>query len=93
MSAFGIPLRDSAAQVLRNKGQMAFGERLTKQGVTAHKGQEGAIKLMIQLRSRDYSYRMIAAELDRREIPTKTGNGQWKATTVMKICKRPQKNL
>ena len=47
---------------------------------------------MVQLRSKDYSYRKIADELNRSEIPTKTGNAPWKATTVMKICKRASKS-
>lgn len=88
MKAFKIPLRDCTEQLRFNKGQMAFGERQTAQGVIPHKGQEDVMGIMIKLRSKDYSYWKIADELTRRGIPTKNGNRQWKAATVMKICKR-----
>jgi hypothetical protein len=89
---FGTPLREPSEQLRFDKGQMAYGERHTKVGVIRHLGQEEVVGLMIQLSSKDYSYRKIADELNRSEIPTKTGNAPWKATTVMKICKRASKS-
>lgn len=92
MKDFGIPLRDNKSALRFNKGQMAFGERHVRAGVISLQKEKGVIDLMIQLRSKDMSYWKIAAELTRRGIPTKSGNKQWKAATVMKICKRVRKD-
>lgn len=93
MKEFGIPLRDRDTALRLNKGQLALGERLTRQGVVCHRGESETIALIVKLRSKDYSYRQIAAELTRRKIPTKNGRQEWAAATVMKIGRRAAKSI
>lgn len=88
MREFGISLRSYEKTLALSKGQIAFGERKTGEGIIDHKKQKEVIALMQRLRAKNLSYWKIAEELTNRGIPTKNGNHVWKAATVMKIIKR-----
>lgn len=90
MREFDIPLRSYDKSLENNKGQMAYGERQISEGIIEHKKQQAVIALMLRLRTKNFSYWKIADELTSRGIPTKNGNSQWKAATVMKIIKRAE---
>jgi hypothetical protein len=93
MREYGIPLRSYDESLAMNKGQIAYGERQTNEGIIYHKKQNEVIALMLRLRAKKYSYWKIAKELTDRGIPTKNGNSHWKPATVMKICKRASLQL
>lgn len=70
------------------KGQLAFGEKVSKGELRKKMTEVDVIKAIMRLHSEGYSLRQIAAWLDARKIKTKNRKGRWQATTVMKILKR-----
>jgi site-specific DNA recombinase len=79
-------------------GQIPYGLRLTglgapakrtgmPTGLEADQGEAAVVALIVELRAAKTSLRAIATELDRREVPTKSGR-PWKHSTVHDILKR-----
>jgi DNA invertase Pin-like site-specific DNA recombinase len=79
-------------------GQVPYGCRLTGSGTPSKKSgkptgleadqvEAAAVALIVELRSAKTSLRAIASELDRRQIPTKSGR-PWKHSTVHDILAR-----
>ena len=70
-------------------GQVPYGHRLARDGVRleADRDEAAAIALIIELRAADMPLRAIAAELDRRKVPTKSGR-PWKHSTVHDVLRR-----
>lgn len=70
-------------------GKVRFGYDLAEDGkaLNRNRGEQRAIALMSDLRAEGKSLRAIAAELNRRRIPTKEG-GRWVHTTVNGILNR-----
>jgi site-specific DNA recombinase len=72
-------------------GQVPYGQRLAADGVRLEHDQAEAeaVALILELRAVEprTSLRAIAAELDRRNVPTKSGRG-WKHSTVHDILER-----
>jgi len=72
-------------------GRIRFGYSLAADGVTLVEDshEQRAIEIIHELRDRGESLRAIAAELNRREIPTKAGGkAAWKHTSVNRILQR-----
>jgi len=71
-------------------GSIPFGFDLDDDGVTLvpNDTEQLVLELISDLRNDGYSLRAIAAELDRRNISTKTGQGTWQHTTIQRIIQR-----
>ena len=70
-------------------GSVQYGYRLSGDGKTLVKcDQETEVVTMIQaMAERKVSLRRIAAELNRRQVPTKKGRNEWSHTTVRSVIK------
>ena len=70
-------------------GQVPYGRRLAGDGIRLELDQAEAVTvaLIVKLRGAKTSLRKIAAELDRRKIPTKSGR-PWKHSTVHDVLRR-----
>ena len=70
-------------------GQVPYGRRLAGDGVrlVADPAEATAVALILELRAARMPLRAIAAELDRRAVPTKSGR-PWKHSTVHDVLKR-----
>jgi hypothetical protein len=88
LKRYGISVRKGDQRLLLNKGQLALGEKRWKGAIHANQEELKVVRKIMQLREQGYSYRQIAAWLDGRGIRTKNRRSQWKAATVMKICRR-----
>lgn len=71
-------------------GKVRFGYDLGTDGKTlvANAIEQEALRLMRELRDAGQTLRDIAAELSRRGVLTKEGNGQWTHQAVARIFKR-----
>ncbi|AYF45735.1 recombinase domain protein [Halobacteriovorax sp. BALOs_7] len=69
----------------KRKRGLGYGERVEKRNVIEHKRESEAIRKMIELRDKGYSYRKIAEILNTMKVPTKTGKGGWHGKTVYQI--------
>jgi DNA invertase Pin-like site-specific DNA recombinase len=69
-------------------GQLPYGKTVAADGVTMIDVPEeiAAIGVAVELRADGWSYGKIAAELNRRAIPTKEG-AKWHAATIMRVLK------
>ncbi|WP_120405489.1 recombinase family protein [Halobacteriovorax sp. BALOs_7] len=79
-----IELRPVGSNQKRKRG-LGYGERVEKRNVIEHKRESEAIRKMIELRDKGYSYRKIAEILNTMKVPTKTGKGGWHGKTVYQI--------
>jgi site-specific DNA recombinase len=70
-------------------GQVPYGRRLAGDGIrlVVDQGEAAAVELIVELRTAKTSLRAIAAELERRKVPTKSGR-PWKHSTIADIIKR-----
>ena len=70
-------------------GQVPYGRRLAGDGIrlVADQAEAETVRLIIELRAAKVSLRAIAGELDRRNIPTKSGR-PWKHSTVHDVLRR-----
>jgi len=70
-------------------GPVPFGYALAEDGVhlVPCPVEQDVIALVLELRAAGQAYRSIAAELERRGIPTRCG-GRWYAATVRNIYRR-----
>ena len=70
-------------------GQVPYGRRLAGDGIRLELDQAEAstVALIVELRAAKRSLRAIAGELDRRNIPTKSGR-PWKHSTVHDVLRR-----
>ena len=71
----------------KRKGQVPFGFVYIDQRLVKCKEEQNVIRLARQLRRNGCSLREIAAELNRRLVPTKN-HGVWQPNTVKKILDR-----
>lgn len=74
----------------RRAGNIPYGYALGPDGdslVPVQKEQD-TIRLMRRLRSRGLSFRQLAAELERRGVPTKKGRGRWHFQIVRDVLRR-----
>ncbi len=71
-------------------GTVPYGYRLADDGRTLApvESELSALALMRELAADGMPYRGIAAELESRSIPTKSGSARWDHTTVMKLVAR-----
>ncbi len=71
-------------------GKIPFGWNLASDGKTLLENpqEQKSISLMQQLRRSGMSIRQIAAELDKRGISTKNGNGKWTPKVVWTILEK-----
>jgi DNA invertase Pin-like site-specific DNA recombinase len=71
-------------------GKVRFGYDLADDGKTLvpNAEEQGAIRVMVELRERGYTFRRIAESLTDRGIPTKEGGETWTHTAVRNILKR-----
>lgn len=74
----------------RRAGNIPYGYALGPDGDSLLPVQEeqDTIQLMHRLRSRGMSYRRLASELDRRQVPTKNGGGKWHFQIVRDVLRR-----
>lgn len=81
----------AALRVKRERGEawnhVPFGYRLEGDRLVEDADGQEAIRLILELRQDDMSYRAIAAELEHRGVETVRG-GKWEAMTVRKIALR-----
>lgn len=82
-----IELRPVGSNQKRKRG-LGYGERVKKRNVIEHKRESEAIRKMIELRDKGYSYRKIAEILNTMKVPTKTGKGRWHGKTIHQILMR-----
>jgi DNA invertase Pin-like site-specific DNA recombinase len=70
-------------------GQVPYGHRLAGDGIrlVADPAEAATVALIVELRAGRRSLRAIAAELDRRQVPTKGGR-PWKHSTVHDVLRR-----
>jgi hypothetical protein len=88
LSAYGIPMRSEKKAHQRNKGQLAYGERMMNGQVIVHKAEQRILKKIIKLRDQGHSFGQIADWLNTSGIPTKNAKKNWDRPTVYKIVKR-----
>jgi DNA invertase Pin-like site-specific DNA recombinase len=71
-------------------GKIPFGHDLAEDGVALieNRREQAAIELIRLLRETGMSYGKVADVLNRKQIKTKEGAGQWESMTVMRILKR-----
>jgi site-specific DNA recombinase len=79
----------------RSKGyrisrHVPYGFKASRNGerLTPNVGEQTIVASIRRLRKRGHSLRKIAAGLQRRKVPTKTGGGRWHASTVRGILAR-----
>jgi len=72
-------------------GDIPYGWRLADDGVALVpvESEQTIIREIRAMRDQGSSYRAIAEELTRREVPTKKGNARWTHQAVASILKRP----
>lgn len=85
--------RDALQHKIRKNercGEVRFGYDLADDGKTLvpNTEEQGAIRVMVELRERGYTFRRIAESLTDRGIPTKEGGETWTHTAVRNILKR-----
>jgi len=69
-------------------GAPAFGMRPTSEKeLELDAAEQMVIRIVENLRRKGWTYRDIAAKLERDQVPTKRG-GKWRHSTVHKICER-----
>lgn len=68
-------------------GAPRFGFRAVGGELIPHQEEQEVIELMKRHRRSGKSFAAIASYLNEREIPTKTGKGQWSATQVINILR------
>jgi DNA invertase Pin-like site-specific DNA recombinase len=82
-------LAHKKAQGKKTGGDVPFGFELTPEGLLVeNKDEQGGIRLIRKLKSKGYSLRKIAGELEARDIRTKTGKAKWNPKTVSMILRR-----
>jgi DNA invertase Pin-like site-specific DNA recombinase len=71
-------------------GSVPFGYDLAADGKTLvhNKAEQKTLRLIYRLRDQGLSQRSICQELDRRGVPTKTGQGKWRVGSLQRILKR-----
>lgn len=69
-----------------------YGLKVAGTGLVPKTSEQIGLSLMARLRRQGLSYAAIAAELERRRIPTKRG-GRWHAATVMRALKAQDAGL
>lgn len=71
-------------------GKIPFGHDLAEDGVALIENprEQAAIELIHLLRDTGMSYGKVADLLNRKQIKTKEGAGEWESMTVMRILKR-----
>ena len=71
-------------------GKIPFGHDLAEDGVALipNEREQAAIELIHLFRETGMSYGKVADLLNRKQIKTKEGAGQWESMTVMRILKR-----
>lgn len=82
-------LQYKKSQGQRISGRIPFGKDLAADGITLvdNPQEQRVIELIRELRADGLSLRAIAAELERRELATKTGGVKWQASTIQSILK------
>jgi hypothetical protein len=85
LEAFEIAKRSSPPA---RKGQLGFGEKVSKGRLMRQMAEADAVAAMIRLRSEGYSLREIGAWLDAKGVKTKNQCGRWQAATILKILNR-----
>ncbi len=71
-------------------GTVPYGYNLSADGValTENEFERATLTEIRRLRSIGYTFRNIAAELQSRGVPTKSGKGQWQAATIRNLTLR-----
>ena len=81
---FGIPVRNSGANVERKRG-LAYGEKIENRKKVVHKREQEVIRQIKELREQGFSYHKIADVLNTLKIPTKMKRGKWHSKSVYQI--------
>jgi DNA invertase Pin-like site-specific DNA recombinase len=71
-------------------GAPPFGWAAVRGELVKVPAEQSTIRLIRRLRADGKSYRDIGAELERRELPSRTGHGRWRAGTVRDIYLRTE---
>lgn len=69
-------------------GAPAYGWAAVRGDLVKLPAEQRAVRLMLRLRADGASYRQIAAELERRGIPSRASHGKWRPHTILEIVKR-----
>ncbi len=71
----------------KRKGQIPFGYDYKNRILVENKQEQEIIRIIRQLKIKEFSLRETAEELNKKLIPTKN-NGIWQANTIRKILQR-----
>jgi len=69
-------------------GEIPYGYRRAGDRLVSDPDAQRAVNLILELRAGGLSYRLIAAELEARGVPTAKGSTTWNPGTVQRIARR-----